>query len=397
MNRGCSAAWLAAFWMGLNSMAGVNDGLAVYYDFDDAGSGLLPDLSGQGHAGWVQGAAASTGGAIGGAYHFRGVSDYVLVPDLGKFPEGSISFWMNADAVENWRIPLSTSYAGWDACFKFEEAASGDFVVGLAPIAGFVGWFTSNLQARTWYHVMVAWDGAIVRGWLNGRETFAMEHHGRLHTDFRKVAIGNGYSTAPNRFWKGLMDEVRIYNRCLGAAEVETLANKASAREAALAAASAAAKGGRLAVAKAGTDVSASPNSAPARGGSATPKTEAGVIQPAGPAILRIGFSNAAQGEQDVTEFQTGETLFVRVSDVDLPARLDDTTLRMTLKQQREGGAETSTDVELKRDGDAFTGAQPLAEFGPGEISVAVKGLNKRGVFLFRASVLRLHAAAAAP
>lgn len=382
------ASLLALCALATTGQAGLNDGLAICYDFDDAGKGLLPDRSGNGHAGWVQGAAADAAGAIGGAYRFRGVSDYVLVPALGKFPEGTISFWMNADAVENWRIPLSTSYAGWDTCFKFEEDANGHFVVGLAPIAGYVGWFTTNLQAHTWYHVAVAWDGTTVRGWLNGKQTFAMEHRGKLSTDFRKVAIGNGYSTAPNRFWKGLIDEVRIYRRALPDAEIPQLADPSTARAAAVALRTTVSSKSEV---RSGNMQTPSDSVETGRGVAAGPSATASVLEPAGPAILRIGISNHPKGDQDVTDFFVGETLYVQVSDVDLPARLDETKLQITLKQQCDGAAEISAEIPLQRDGDAFAGSIPLGKFGSGALSLAVKGMNRRGVFLFRASELRLH------
>ncbi len=375
------------------ALAGVNDGLVAYYNFNDTGKGLLADMSGHDHAGWVQGATAAADGVIGGAYHFRGINDYVLIGNLGKVPQGTIAFWMNADAVENHRNPFSTSFANWDDCIRFEEGAPSDFCVGVGPYhdpCGFL--YMSNMQARTWYHVAFAWTETTYGGWLNGKKLFSGTQKGRINSDLRNVAVGNGYSRSPDRFWKGLVDELRIYNRALPDAEVATLANQTSARVAAQQIVAAAATPASRATIETAANAAqpATPQVATVR---TAIQSDATAVESAGPAVLRIGFSNASNGDQDVTDFQTGETLFIRVSDVDLPARLDETKMQVSVSQKLDETRDLNIDVELKREGDAFTGSQSLAFFKPGVINVAVKGLNKRGVFLFRSSALRVHSA----
>lgn len=219
--------------------ADVNSGLTLYYSFNEDRGNFAADESGNNHDATVFGASYSPNGRFKGAYHFDGVDDYILAGDLGYHETGTISFWMNSDAVENWRNPFSTNYAGWDDNIRFEENSKGDFSGGGHGL-GRGDIFTSTLAAKRWYHIAYVWDQAYVYGYLDGALIFKNPHpdpNSKVHPDlpltageykqntlnFRNVAIGNGYSTEPSRYWKGYVDEVRIYNRPLSAQEVLSL------------------------------------------------------------------------------------------------------------------------------------------------------------------------------
>jgi len=200
-----------------------NGDLVLYYSFDTNTGATVYDQSGNGHTGLVNGPAYTATGRVGGAYQYDGINDHILAGNLGYLDQGTIAFWMYADAIENWRNPFTTDYASWDDCIRFEEGAPGDFVVGLGPILG-GAFYTSAMQPKTWYHVAFAWTGNEYCGWLNGQLAFSATHNNQLYLNFNNVAMGNGYSTDPGRYWKGMVDEVRIYNRVLLSGEIATLA-----------------------------------------------------------------------------------------------------------------------------------------------------------------------------
>jgi len=157
---------------------------------------------------------------------------------MGYQPAGTISFWMNADTVENWRNPFSTDYAGWDDCIRFEENSKHEFVAGALGMG--VGFFTTAMAPARWYHVVYSWDAQNGYGYLDGKPVFTTAHpvpDSRVHPDipgtaaywkeqsltFRNVCVGNGYSMEADRHWKGGLDEVRIYNRAITALEAKQL------------------------------------------------------------------------------------------------------------------------------------------------------------------------------
>ncbi len=212
-------------------------GLILHYTLDTNSGSSVADTSGQGHPGVVNGATFTPEGRWGGAYYFNGINNYILAGNLGYHPTGTISFWMKAEALENWRNPLTTAFADWDACIRFEESSDGIFTGGGLGLGGSGGWYTHALVALRWYHVVYAWDALYVYGYLDGALMFKAPHPNaasRVHPNLpltagqykqmalnlRNVAIGNGYSMEQGRFWKGWIDDVRIYDRAISNNEV---------------------------------------------------------------------------------------------------------------------------------------------------------------------------------
>ena len=234
----CLLIIFCVFCIPASAVEELNDGLIVHYSFDTDTEDTVLDRSENNHTGTVYGAEYTAEGVTGGAYNFDGIDDHIIIGNLGYHPSGTISFWMNADVVENWRNPFSTDYAGWDDCIRFEESSNGDFVVGALGMG--TGTYTTSLEQNKWYHVVYAWDENNGHAYLNGKPVFTAPHpdpDSSVHPDipntagywkercinFRNAALGNGYSTSADRYWKGRLDEVRIYNRTLSASEVTDL------------------------------------------------------------------------------------------------------------------------------------------------------------------------------
>lgn len=219
----------------------LNKGEVLHYTFDADEGGTVSDQSGQGHHAAVMGATYTQEGRFGSAYYFNGTNNYISVGNLGYQPTGTISFWMKAETVENWRNPFTTDYAGWDDCIRFEESSEGQFMGGGHGLGRGGNFLNSGMAAKRWYHVVYSWDQNSAYGYLDGELKFKNPNpdpNSQVHPDlpltagqylastlnFTNVAIGNGYSADPERFWKGWIDEVRIYNRVLTAEEVIALA-----------------------------------------------------------------------------------------------------------------------------------------------------------------------------
>ncbi|MCK4947892.1 MAG: LamG domain-containing protein [Candidatus Aureabacteria bacterium] len=221
-----------------------DDGLILYYSFDlDPIDDQVPDESMGNHPGTITGALQVPTGKNDKdkAYYFDGSEDSIIAGDLGYNEIGSISFWMNPEVVENYRNPFSTDFAGWDDCIRFEEYSTGMFVWGALGFGS--GVITNSLQPNLWYHVVFVWDDINTYAYLNGALVLTTPYpdpDSSVHPNipgtagewrllsltFRNVAIGNGYGQDPNRWWKGLVDEVRIYNRVLDAYDVDKLYRK---------------------------------------------------------------------------------------------------------------------------------------------------------------------------
>jgi Concanavalin A-like lectin/glucanases superfamily len=82
---------------------------------------------------------------------------------------------------------------------------------------------TTALTVNAWSHLALTWDGTIMRLYVNGTQVATRSRTGTLQgtsAGAGTVRIGNNVPYG-ERFI-GQIDEVRIYNRALSAAEVTT-------------------------------------------------------------------------------------------------------------------------------------------------------------------------------
>jgi fibronectin type 3 domain-containing protein len=88
-----------------------------------------------------------------------------------------------------------------------------------------VGTLTGALpQTNVWVHVAGTWNGSVMTIYTNGVLEASLAAAGGITTTADLLAIGkkNGSTTSGDYFY-GQMDEVRIYNRGLGAVEINTV------------------------------------------------------------------------------------------------------------------------------------------------------------------------------
>ncbi|MCX5692091.1 MAG: LamG domain-containing protein [Candidatus Omnitrophica bacterium] len=194
-----------------------------HWRFNEATSGAVSTSAGaiKDDSGNYNGTASATtfsyaAGKYGGALNFDG-NDYVSIGSLGSFPTtGSLSFWVNATGMANYRNPFTTKRAGGNAGIRFEENASGNFGAVIGNDGGTFlshAYISSGMQTSRWYHVTLVWDTSAnnVKGYLDGIQVFN-DSHTLWPTTLPDLAVGTGFSNDAERQWYGLVDDVRIYN-----------------------------------------------------------------------------------------------------------------------------------------------------------------------------------------
>jgi hypothetical protein len=81
---------------------------------------------------------------------------------------------------------------------------------------------TTAIPLNTWTHLATTYDGTNLRVYVNGVLAGTTAGSGSINVANGALRIG-GNNSAPlgqGEFYKGLIDEVRIYNRALTAAEI---------------------------------------------------------------------------------------------------------------------------------------------------------------------------------
>ena len=185
--------------------------LIGWWKFDEASGNIAYDSSGYNHHGNLFGGPAHAPGRINNALSFDGTDDYVSssIPSVPKI-----------FTIESWIYPTQSGREQHIA-----EFTNTQFYVGGNNRLGTPSWSNvwgnTTLSMNNWYHVVCVRDSTEVRLYLNGNLDGS---GGSLGTNpSSPFAIGDLYGHGGNYKFKGLIDEVRIYNRALSAEEVLAL------------------------------------------------------------------------------------------------------------------------------------------------------------------------------
>ena len=78
---------------------------------------------------------------------------------------------------------------------------------------------TSALALNTWTHLAVSYDGTTLRLYVNGVQAGSRALTGPIAASTGSLRIGG--NAVWGEYFKGLIDEVRVYNRALSAGEIQ--------------------------------------------------------------------------------------------------------------------------------------------------------------------------------
>ncbi len=192
-----------------------NIGLKAHYAFE----GNADDSSGNGNHGTVNGGAAWTAtGKIGGSLDFDAVDDYVGVGDIDLTDAFTIAVWIKLSTTGKYMI-VSKSYQ----TYQFFVNRKGKLVFQRNSSTAIR--YNAGLVTDTWYHVAVTFnttDGMVM--YLNGNAVATNGDTTPTNTNNDATKIGATGMTA-KRFFHGIIDEVRIYDKALSVTVVDDLYN----------------------------------------------------------------------------------------------------------------------------------------------------------------------------
>jgi hypothetical protein len=201
----------------------------------DGVPGEVADASGLGNSGTaLAGAQSVTGAPVGRGARFDGIDDRIALPAVPLGPGGAtLAAWVKPDG-----LPAT----GKDAVFlgrgnpaqglALRRQGSQLALVYRSGDATLVSTRSADLLRRgTWYHVAASDDGTTARLYLDGRliaESPVSAAHGQAHAPWSLGSVGAGDPLAVA--YKGVLDEVGLWSRPLGAGEIEALRGASSLR-----------------------------------------------------------------------------------------------------------------------------------------------------------------------
>ena len=180
--------------------------------------GNANDSIGNNH-GTLENGTGFTAGRAGQAFNFDGVDDFVQLPgSWGGEQEATISAWVKTAATNNtFQAVVSSTNSGEFIHFQLAEPNVGGNIVVYTD-SGIVSFPTiPQSPVGVWRHIAITAKSGDSNLYVDGN-LFA---HSTISFGFIKTTsnlrIGAGF---PGRHFNGAIDEVKIYNRALTAAEV---------------------------------------------------------------------------------------------------------------------------------------------------------------------------------
>jgi len=202
--------------------------LVGYWSFDDIQGTTVPDQSGTGNDGTINGAPVEIEGPFGGALQLDGVSDYVdcgNAESLNITDKLTISAWVrtvDAGDPAGGQMGGQNHYVSKHNSYQFKHRTNllifaiwdgGPHATRISIDNSFNG---------EWHHVVGMYDGNVLKTYVDGNLEGEASHSGDIDRNGLNVNIGKNPNQNDQNF-EGAIDEVMIFNRDLTESHVQDL------------------------------------------------------------------------------------------------------------------------------------------------------------------------------
>jgi hypothetical protein len=214
------------------------DGLVLLMHFDkreDLGEAVtrVRDFSGAGNDGTVTGAAFdASAGKFDGAYRFDGEGDIIIVNDddtLDLTGALTVAAWVFPENSTGFNYILSKASAdGTDPYLQYGIGFSGDSLRLRFVVSSMTQYQIESdvLELGRWVHVVGTFDldGPVpsMRFFIDGVFVGGEGVTEPIVTNAKNLIVG-GWEYDTSESWIGVIDELAVFNRALGADEVRAL------------------------------------------------------------------------------------------------------------------------------------------------------------------------------
>ena len=219
-----------------NTDASTLSGLVSWWDADTVSGTTAFDIQDGNNATLMNGATTALG-KVGKAFSLDGVDDYIVIADNANLrPTNAITVnaWVKFNSfpdgvavhfIDRHNSGSGEPYEGYAlACSSASPLPSLWIWTNPSnPIQNSV-WGTTNIADDKFHHLAGTYDGSFVKIYVDGVLENSVSASGSIvYAGTLNLWLGASQQPSQFRRFKGLIDEVQIYNRALSASEIQQL------------------------------------------------------------------------------------------------------------------------------------------------------------------------------
>ncbi len=229
--------YLFYFILVLGMTGNTSADLVAHWGFDEGSGTTTYDMSGNGNDGALNGDPQWVAGKIGGAMEFDGTDDYVDCGNdesLNFTDEITITAWVKIDLFGDWDGIVTKGIDQSPYAMQMWGNGALRFSANWGSPSGGIGEGTWNTNTQMvsgiWVHVAITYDGSTLRFYIDGaQDSLEVPLNLTFGTVSESLVLGCDFPGG-DEYFDGVMDDVRIYDRSLSAAQVQDLVNGISPR-----------------------------------------------------------------------------------------------------------------------------------------------------------------------
>jgi len=197
--------------------------MVAWWPMNENSGNTVPDEQGTNNG--TQVGASWQAGVSGNCLSFNGDNSNVNIPNSPSldFSEAlTIMAWVQTRDYKEAKIAQKgdwdghgvggTKWTGWKAHIRLEETGTET-----------IEWTDGRPLLNEWYHLAMTYDGSILKLYVNGQLNNSRNVPGTLHINSRTASIGS--DNGAQKFFNGLIDEVKFFNTALNQTEIQAAYN----------------------------------------------------------------------------------------------------------------------------------------------------------------------------
>jgi len=204
------------------TLGDVDPNLIGWWTFDEASDNIAYDSSGNDNTGTIAGNPIREGGVFGNAVVFFGTNEYMSTPDESAFDISenvTLAAWVKVSEFDDsamYIISKSESY------YIYKDLDL-DVITFLCEGTGRPTVGTVSIVDGKWHHIVGVYDGVTKSIYVDGQLDVSKGSSGPITTNDNPLYIGNDFIWSNQ--YSGSIDDARVYNRALSAAEVTEMSD----------------------------------------------------------------------------------------------------------------------------------------------------------------------------